>query len=166
MGVMGYKVSTGGELQLPLGYKFDPTDRDILCQYLKKKINGEEIMVIIPTADVYSRSPALICTHQVRYGLSNQWFFYTTAAATGDNGVVKARNGCYYEVIGERDVYEDNLIWVGVVRRLEYHWANGTKTDWVVDEFSLPDYGETAAVNDDKKKVVMCRIRFMQPIEI
>ncbi|KAJ4826316.1 hypothetical protein Tsubulata_004084 [Turnera subulata] len=101
--------------------------------------------------------------NQVPYGHSNEWFFYTTSAATGNNDVIKTRDGCYYEVTGEREVHDKHRTLVGFVRRLEFFCADGTKTDWVVHEFRLPDGEETAAVDDDKKKVVVCRIRFGQP---
>ncbi|KAJ4826318.1 hypothetical protein Tsubulata_004086 [Turnera subulata] len=100
---------------------------------------------------------------RAKFGDRNEWFFYTTAA-TENNDVMKARTVCYYEVTGEREVHDKHQTLVGLVRRLEYRCADGTKTEWVVDEFRLPDEEIAAADDDDdKKKVIVCRIRFRQP---
>jgi No apical meristem (NAM) protein len=45
-------------VSLPPGFRFHPTDEELVLYYLKRKINGREIeMEIIPEVDLYKCEP-------------------------------------------------------------------------------------------------------------
>lgn len=45
-------------VSLPPGFRFHPTDEELITYYLKRKINGQEIeLEIIPEVDLYKCEP-------------------------------------------------------------------------------------------------------------
>lgn len=54
-------------VSLPPGFRFHPTDEELVIYYLKRKINGREIeLEIIPEVDLYKCEPwdlPGMCTH-------------------------------------------------------------------------------------------------------
>lgn len=45
-------------VSLPPGFRFHPTDEELITYYLKRKINGREIeLEIIPEVDLYKCEP-------------------------------------------------------------------------------------------------------------
>lgn len=45
-------------MSLPPGFRFHPTDEELVAYYLKRKINGREIeLEIIPEVDLYKCEP-------------------------------------------------------------------------------------------------------------
>ncbi|PON61244.1 NAC domain containing protein [Parasponia andersonii] len=48
---------TNGGLKLPIGYRFCPTDEEVLLHYLKKKVHALPLPAVIPEFDVYQTDP-------------------------------------------------------------------------------------------------------------
>ena len=47
-----------GSVSLPPGFRFHPTDEELVVDYLKRKINGRKIeLEIIPEVDLYKCEP-------------------------------------------------------------------------------------------------------------
>ena len=47
-----------GSVSLPPGFRFHPTDEELVVYYLKRKINGRKIeLEIIPEVDLYKCEP-------------------------------------------------------------------------------------------------------------
>lgn len=45
-------------VSLPPGFRFHPTDEELVAYYLKRKINGHEIeLEVIPEVDLYKCEP-------------------------------------------------------------------------------------------------------------
>ena len=56
---------------LPLGFRFAPTDREVL-QFLEKRVRGEPIVpVVITDVNVYGHEPWELQSKQLRYGMAN-----------------------------------------------------------------------------------------------
>lgn len=65
-------------VSLPPGFRFHPTDEELVAYYLKRKINGREIeLEIIPEVDLYKCEPwdlpGIICF--------NFYSFYATSSS-------------------------------------------------------------------------------------
>lgn len=49
---------TNGGLKLPIGYRFCPTDEEVLLHYLKKKVHAMPLPAsVIPEFDVFQTDP-------------------------------------------------------------------------------------------------------------
>ncbi|XP_057467450.1 NAC domain-containing protein 41-like [Actinidia eriantha] len=158
----------GVTIYLPTGYRFGPSDKTIVIHYLKNKIRNQPLPVdIIPRTEVYSfGAPEKIPLSTSKYGLENQWYFFTTRPK--ENPIITS-DGCWKEIRDEEILDGDEV--VGFMRTLRYHYEEPlnveTNTNWYIDEYSVnPDIFESDELDDDaKEKVsnfVVCKVRFSE----
>lgn len=51
-------LPNGGEIRLPVGFRFHPTDEELLIHYLKRKVlSVPQPAVVIPELDVFQTDP-------------------------------------------------------------------------------------------------------------
>ncbi|KAI3716678.1 hypothetical protein L1987_67715 [Smallanthus sonchifolius] len=133
---------------LPIGYRFLPTDEELIVHYLWKKIKNENLPKNrISDANVYGNHPKDLAgtkygrgTRPSRSAGSGYW------KATGLDRAVKV-NGTK---IGGRK----NLVYY------EGHQPKGTKTSWMMHEYVVEGYGRQRLGLDDMKldDYVLCKI--------
>ncbi|KAJ6410948.1 hypothetical protein OIU84_007657 [Salix udensis] len=106
---------------------------------VEKKILGQQLPLdIIPTTDVYASSPDKLPLDDFKWGVDNEWLFFSTRSK--DDDVILTENG-YYATDPEGT---DPVMWmnkiVGYVKTLNFYQGSppqGTETDWMVQEFSV-----------------------------
>ncbi|XXG47086.1 hypothetical protein AAC387_Pa02g1786 [Persea americana] len=131
-----------GVVRLPPGFRFHPTDEELVVQYLKRKVFSCPLPAsIIPEIDVCKFDPRDLP------GDSNQErYFFTTREAKYPNGnrPNRATGSGYWKATGldKRIVTSRSNQVVGMKKVLVFYRGkapNGSRTDWIMHEYRLAD---------------------------
>ncbi|KAL7614134.1 hypothetical protein Lser_V15G07681 [Lactuca serriola] len=131
------------DLMLP-GFRFHPTDEELVNFYLKKKIQQRVLPIeLIKQVDIYKYDP---------WDLPNlaptgekEWYFYCPRDRKYRNSVRPNRvtGAGFWKATGtDRPIYSsDGTNCIGLKKSLVFYRgraAKGIKTDWMMHEFRLP----------------------------
>ncbi|KAJ8774977.1 hypothetical protein K2173_019981 [Erythroxylum novogranatense] len=147
--------------QIP-GYRFNPTDTELVEDYLKRKVLccPRPLDMIPILDDVYSYSPFQLLLNNSGVMDGDTWIFFSQRKT----GINIAKEG-YYQVCTEREVKSINEV-IGFVQTSIFYCGeppNGYITDWILEEFRLnPNavYGrETNHITQKRiQNIVVCKI--------
>ncbi|KAI4338195.1 hypothetical protein L6164_016539 [Bauhinia variegata] len=127
------------------GYKFEPTDEELLAFYLKKKVNGEELPFhVIHEDNVYDYSPEELTGKYELYKTTTEWYFFTKRTAKYLNGKRPDRTAGttgYWKANGvDRKIRVKGEI-IGSKRCLDFFYGldrkNSKRTNWKMHEYVL-----------------------------
>lgn len=162
------------DLVMP-GFRFHPTEEELLEFYLKQHVSSNKKQQqlrapfdIIPTVHLYRHDPwdlpglAAIASER-------EWYFFVPrdgggarkhAAGNGGRPSRTTDRGFWKATGSDRAVRcaADPKRLVGLKKTLVYYQGRaprGTKTDWVMNEYRLPDVGAGAGEQQD---VVLCKV--------
>ncbi|GMH23371.1 hypothetical protein Nepgr_025214 [Nepenthes gracilis] len=148
---------------LPPGFRFHPTDEELVNYYLKRKINGQEIELdIIPEVDLYKCEPWELAEKSYLPSRDPEWYFFGPRDRKYPNGfrTNRATRGGYWKSTGkDRRVSSQNRS-IGMKKTLVYYRGRapqGIRTDWVMHEYRLDDKEceDTCRVQDS---YALCRV--------
>ncbi|KVH90461.1 NAC domain-containing protein 2-like [Cynara cardunculus var. scolymus] len=156
-------------IQLPPGFRFHPTDEELIIHYLQKKVTSTTLPAsIFAEIELYKFNPWEL-PHKALFG-EDEWFFFTPRDRKYPNGVRPNRMAGYgyWKATGtDRPILGssgENI--VGVKKALVFYKGRpprGDKTDWIMHEYRLLD---TLACDSKKPKEsmrlddwVLCRVR-------
>ncbi|KAI3467779.1 hypothetical protein Pfo_024442 [Paulownia fortunei] len=152
-----------GVLRLPPGFRFHPTDEELVVQYLKRKVLSCPLPAsIIPEVDVCKSDPWDL-PEQERY-------FFSTREVKYPNGnrSNRATGSGYWKATGldKQIVSSRSHQIVGMKKTLVFYKGKppkGCRTDWVMHEYRLIAAQNTAASSPQAKNLaqenwVLCRI--------
>ncbi|KAM0041294.1 putative transcription factor NAM family [Helianthus debilis subsp. tardiflorus] len=150
--------STYLELQLP-GFRFHPTEEELLEFYLKKMVSGKNAHCdIISYINIYLYDPWVLP------GLSKigerEWYFFVPRDRKHGSGGRPNRtteNGFWKATGSDRKIFglSDPKKHLGLKKTLVFYKGRaprGDKTDWVMNEYRLPDNYSFG------KEIVLCKI--------
>ncbi|XP_038686005.1 NAC domain-containing protein 82-like [Tripterygium wilfordii] len=149
--------------KLPPGFRFHPTDVELVKYYLKRKVLGKKLHFnAIAEVDIYKFSPwDLPDKSGMRYG-DLKWYFFCPSEKKYASGARFNRSTefGYWKTTGrDRPVhYNSNL--VGVIKTLVFHQGKapkGDRTDWVMHEYRLED-SELAENGVIPAAYVLCKV--------
>ncbi|KAK8488187.1 hypothetical protein V6N12_024867 [Hibiscus sabdariffa] len=132
-------------LGLPPGFRFHPTDEELVNYYLKRKINRQEIELdIIPEVDLYKSEPWELADKSFFPSRDPEWYFFGPRDRKYPNGfrTNRATRAGYWKSTGKdrRVCYQNRAI--GMKKTLVYYRGRapqGIRTDWVMHEYRLDD---------------------------
>ncbi|XP_015081730.2 transcription factor JUNGBRUNNEN 1-like [Solanum pennellii] len=141
------------DLLLP-GFRFHPTDEELVRFYLKRKVENKRIKLdLIKEVDIYKHDPwdlPMMC----RVGDNKEWYFYSMRGRKYKNSVRPNRvtGSGFWKATGiDKPVYsQSNELCIGLKKSLVYYRGSagkGTKTDWMMHEFRLPPIWKTNTSN-------------------
>ncbi|KAF4366304.1 NAC domain-containing protein 82 [Cannabis sativa] len=126
------------------GFRFHPTDVELVKYYLKRKVLGKGSTGTIPEVDIYKYTPWDLPDKSPIKDL--KWFFFCPRVkkyASGER-MNRAAEGGYWKTTGkDRDVKHNNEV-VGAIKTLVFHTGGppkGDRTDWVMHEYTLMEQG-------------------------
>ncbi|XP_051136379.1 NAC transcription factor 56-like isoform X2 [Andrographis paniculata] len=130
---------------LPPGFRFHPTDEELVVHYLKKKDAASPLPVaIIADIDIYKYDPWELPEKAI-FG-EQEWYFFTPRDRKYPNGARpnRAATSGYWKATGT-----DKPVMaagggqkVGVKKALVFYGGKppkGIKTNWIMHEYRLPD---------------------------
>ncbi|KAJ3694697.1 hypothetical protein LUZ60_000074 [Juncus effusus] len=132
-----------GSSSWPPGFRFSPTDEELVLFYLKRKVSARSLPPsMIADVDVYKSEPwDLPDKSQLKTG-DQQWFFFSPRDRKYPNGSRSNRstiNG-YWKATGkDRSICQKSKT-VGNKKTLVYYHGRapkGDRTDWVMYEYTL-----------------------------
>ncbi|RAL42550.1 hypothetical protein DM860_011168 [Cuscuta australis] len=130
---------------LPPGFRFHPTDEELVNYYLKRKIHGLEIELdIIPDVDLYKCEPWELAEKSFLPSRDPEWYFFGPRDRKYPNGfrTNRATRAGYWKSTGkDRRVTSQNRS-IGMKKTLVYYRGRapqGIRTDWVMHEYRLDD---------------------------
>ncbi|XP_052190506.1 protein FEZ-like isoform X2 [Diospyros lotus] len=138
------------DVMLP-GFRFHPTDEELVGFYLKRKIQQRPLPIeLIKQADIYKYDPWDLPREK-------EWYFYCPRDRKYKNSARPNRvtGAGFWKATGtDRPIYSsDGSKCIGLKKSLVFYRgraSRGIKTDWMMHEFRLPSIPETAST----KKII------------
>lgn len=149
------------QLSLPPGFRFYPTDEELLVQYLCRQVAGQHFSLqIIGEIDLYKFDPWVLPSKAI-FG-EKEWYFFSPRDRKYPNGSRPNRvaGSGYWKATGTDKVITTEGRKVGIKKALVFYVGKapkGTKTNWIMHEYRLsdPQRKNGSARLDDW---VLCRI--------
>ncbi|PWA85747.1 NAC (No Apical Meristem) domain transcriptional regulator superfamily protein [Artemisia annua] len=131
------------QLSLPPGFRFYPTDEELLVQYLCRKVAGHDFSLqIIADIDLYKFDPWVLPS-KAMFG-EKEWYFFSPRDRKYPNGSRPNRvaGSGYWKATGTDKVIFTNGRRVGIKKALVFYVGKapkGNKTNWIMHEYRLSD---------------------------
>ncbi|CAM8992219.1 unnamed protein product [Rhodiola kirilowii] len=130
---------------LPPGFRFHPTDEELVVHYLKKKVSSSPLPVsIIAEIDLYKYDPWELPA-KATFG-EHEWYFFSPRDRKYPNGTRpnRAATSGYWKATGtDKPVMTaGGTQQVGVKKALVFYGGKppkGVKTNWIMHEYRLVD---------------------------
>nr|XP_043637057.1 NAC domain-containing protein 2-like [Erigeron canadensis] len=151
---------------LPPGFRFHPTDEELIMFYLRNQALAKPCPVsIIPEVDIYKFDPWEL-PEKTEFG-EKEWYFFTPRDRKYPNGIRPNRAAVsgYWKATGTDKAIYSASKYVGVKKALVFYKGRppkGVKTDWIMHEYrlnesrSLPNTKKIGSMRLDDW--VLCRI--------
>lgn len=150
-------------VSLPPGFRFHPTDEELVAYYLKRKINGRKIeLEIIPEVDLYKCEPWDLPGKSLLPSKDLEWYFFSPRDRKYPNGsrTNRATKAGYWKATGKDRKVNSQRRAVGMKKTLVYYRGrapHGARTDWVMHEYRL-DERECEIVSGLQDAYALCRV--------
>ncbi|XP_051126035.1 NAC domain-containing protein JA2L-like [Andrographis paniculata] len=131
------------QLSLPPGFRFFPTDEELLLQYLCRKVAGHHFALpIIGDIDLYKFDPWDLPSKAI-FG-EKEWYFFSPRDRKYPNGSRPNRvaGSGYWKATGTDKIITNEGRKVGIKKALVFYIGKapkGTKTNWIMHEYRLSD---------------------------
>ncbi|XP_054814770.1 NAC domain-containing protein 54-like [Prosopis cineraria] len=158
-------------MSLPPGFRFHPTDEELVAYYLERKITGRSIeLEIIPEVDLYKCEPWDLPDKSFLPSKDMEWYFYSPRDRKYPNGsrTNRATRAGYWKATGKDRAVQSQKRQVGMKKTLVYYEGrapHGIRTNWVMHEYRLIDSLPTPSSSSLKDSYSLCRV-FMKTIQI
>ncbi|OMO57145.1 No apical meristem (NAM) protein [Corchorus capsularis] len=152
-----------GKYSLPLGFRFHPTDVELVKYYLKRKILGKKfIFEAIAELDIYKHAPWDLPDMSLLKTGDLKWFFFCPIEKKYGKGARfnRATVYGYWKTTGKDRTVVYNEEVVGMIKTLIFHRgkaSNGDRTDWVMHEYRLEEK-ELASKGVSQDTYVLCAV--------
>ncbi|XP_022842757.1 NAC domain-containing protein 90-like [Olea europaea var. sylvestris] len=152
------------------GFRFYPTEEELISFYLLKKIQGkgQELDMVIPVVHIYDYSPWDLPQYagELCRGDPEQWFFFfpkQEREARGGRPNRLTMEGYWKATGSPGDVYSSNGTIIGRKRTMVFYVGrapNGTKTSWKMNEYKAIELGEASSSIQPQisEEFTLCRV--------
>ncbi|XP_078443161.1 NAC domain-containing protein 17-like [Wolffia australiana] len=140
--------SNGGDMKRPgwpPGFRFHPTDEELVLYYLKRKIGRRRIrMDAIGEVDVYKCEPWDLPRRSILQTGDKQWYFFSPRDRKYSNGwrSNRATEAGYWKTTGKDRAVYHRLRLVGMKKTLVFYCGRapkGERTNWVMHEYTIEE---------------------------
>ncbi|XP_060192573.1 NAC domain-containing protein 37-like [Lycium barbarum] len=129
---------------VPPGFRFHPTDEELVGYYLRKKIAAQKIdLDVIRDIDLYRIEPwDLQEKCRIGYEEQNEWYFFSHKDKKYPTGTRtnRATMAGFWKATGRDKAVYDKSKLIGMRKTLVFYRGrapNGQKTDWIMHEYRL-----------------------------
>ncbi|XP_039017448.1 NAC domain-containing protein 89-like [Hibiscus syriacus] len=138
------------------GFRFSPTDVELISYYLKRKLEGfDKCVEVIPEVEICRNEPWDLPDKSVVKS-DTEWFFFCARGRKYPNGSQsrRATEQGYWKATGkERNVKSGSNV-IGTKRTLVFHTGRaprGERTEWIMHEYCMDGMPQDS--------LVVCRLR-------
>ncbi|XP_020587811.1 protein SOMBRERO [Phalaenopsis equestris] len=151
-----------GQLAVPPGFRFHPTEEELLYYYLRKKVAYEAIdLDVIRDVDLNKLEPwDLNDKCKIGSGPQNEWYFFSHKDKKYPTGTRtnRATTAGFWKATGrDKAIHISSSKRIGMRKTLVFYTGrapHGLKTDWIMHEYRLDD--DTSEIQEDSW--VVCRV--------
>ncbi|KAF5731997.1 Transcription factor [Tripterygium wilfordii] len=162
-------ISVNGQSQVPPGFRFHPTEEELLQYYLKKKVSHLKIdLDVIPEVDLNKLEPWDIqdmC--KIGTKAQNDCYFFSHKDKKYPTGMRtnRATAAGFWKATGRDKVIYNNGRRIGLRKTLVFYKGrapHGHKSDWIMHEYRLEDNTNvsnlymSSAIRQEKFHKKMC----------
>ncbi|KAK4392704.1 NAC domain-containing protein 78 [Sesamum angolense] len=142
-----YPSPSRSAMNLPIGYRFLPTDEELIVHYLKRKVYSQPLSYNnIPTVNLYQYTPENLCDVLGGDDEEKEWYLFSPRKRISSGGTRVDRTtpyGYWKASTGDMPIKHNGEV-VGYRNTLVYCKCKspaGTvkKTDWIMHEYRLKD---------------------------
>ncbi|PUZ62354.1 hypothetical protein GQ55_4G350400 [Panicum hallii var. hallii] len=148
-------ISVNGQSVVPPGFRFHPTEEELLTYYLKKKVASERIdLDVIRDVDLNKLEPWDIQEKcRIGSGPQNDWYFFSHKDKKYPTGTRtnRATAAGFWKATGRDKAIYTSARRIGMRKTLVFYKGrapHGQKSDWIMHEYRLDD-AHPAAGGDD-----------------
>ncbi|PHT48970.1 hypothetical protein CQW23_13178 [Capsicum baccatum] len=145
------------------GFRFHPTDEELVSYYLKRKVCGKPLRFdAISEIDIYKVEPWDLPGMSRLKTRDLEWYFFSVLDRKHGNGAKtnRATERGYWKTTGkDRAVHHKSKV-VGMKKTLVFHSGRapkGQRTNWVMHEYKLIDE-ELVKAGIVQDALVLCRV--------
>ncbi|XP_077229501.1 protein SOMBRERO-like [Tasmannia lanceolata] len=155
-------MAENGQVSIPPGFRFHPTDEELLYYYLRKKVAYEVIdLDVIRDVDLNKLEPwDLKDKCRIGSGPQDEWYFFSHKDKKYPTGTRtnRATTAGFWKATGrDKAIHLSNSKRIGMRKTLVFYTGrapHGQKTDWIMHEYRLED--DNSEVQEDGW--VVCRV--------
>ncbi|XP_062196667.1 NAC domain-containing protein 43-like [Phragmites australis] len=148
-------ISVNGQSCVPPGFRFHPTEEELLNYYLRKKVASQQIdLDVIRDIDLNKLEPWDIQEKcKIGSGPQNDWYFFSHKDKKYPTGTRtnRATAAGFWKATGRDKAIYNTVKRIGMRKTLVFYKGrapHGQKSDWIMHEYRLDDpSGEAAAVS-------------------
>lgn len=156
--------SPAPETSLGPGFRFHPSDEELLCYYLRRKACGKPVRFQpVTELDVYKHEPWELADKSMIETRDLEWYFFSPVdkRQQGSRSRTNRSTGQgFWKVTGNDRPVKHQTRTIGMKKTLVFHTGRapgGQRTNWIMHEYRLCDSElESAGVIQDA--VVLCRV--------
>ncbi|PIN20047.1 hypothetical protein CDL12_07265 [Handroanthus impetiginosus] len=155
-------MAGNGEISVPPGFRFHPTEEELLYYYLRKKVSYEPIdLDVIREVDLNKLEPwDLKEKCRIGSGPQNEWYLFSHNDKKYPTGTRtnRATVAGFWKATGrDKPIHLTSSKRIGMRKTLVFYTGrapHGQKTDWIMHEYRLDD--NNAEIQEDGW--VVCRV--------
>ncbi|KAK9743310.1 hypothetical protein RND81_03G231200 [Saponaria officinalis] len=129
---------------VPPGFRFHPTEEELVGYYLKRKIDSLNFELdVIVDLDLYRMEPwDMQDKCRLSYSGQNEWYFFSHKDRKYPTGsrTNRATAAGFWKATGRDKAISSNNLIIGMRKTLVYYKGrapNGRKSDWIMHEYRL-----------------------------